>query len=49
MSAAVTAGLGLCPEERKSQGLVLDDAVYRNISLASLDRFAQYGISPRGR
>ncbi len=46
--AAVTAGLGLCPEERKSQGLVLDDAVYRNISLASLDRFAQYGISREG-
>jgi ribose transport system ATP-binding protein len=48
VSAAVTAGLGLCPEERKSQGLVLDDAVYRNISLASLDRFAQYGISREG-
>jgi len=48
VSAAVSAGLGLCPEERKSQGLVLDDAVYRNISLASLDRFAQYGISREG-
>ncbi len=48
VSAAVAAGLGLCPEERKSQGLVLDDAVYRNISLASLDRFAQYGISREG-
>jgi ribose transport system ATP-binding protein len=48
VSSAVAAGLGLCPEERKSQGLVLDDAVYRNISLASLDRFAQYGISREG-
>lgn len=48
VSAAVAAGLGLCPEERKSQGLVLDDAVYRNISLASLDRFAQYGVSREG-
>jgi ribose transport system ATP-binding protein len=45
VDAAVAAGLGLCPEERKSQGLVLDDAVYRNISLASLDRFARYGVS----
>jgi ribose transport system ATP-binding protein len=45
VDAAVRAGLGLCPEERKSQGLVLDAAVYRNISLASLDRFARYGIS----
>jgi ribose transport system ATP-binding protein len=48
VAAAVAAGLGLCPEERKSQGLVLDDAVYRNISLASLDRFAQYGVSREG-
>ncbi|MEV7395701.1 sugar ABC transporter ATP-binding protein [Aeromicrobium sp. NPDC092404] len=48
VAAAVSAGLGLCPEERKSQGLVLDDAVYRNISLASLDRFAQYGLTREG-
>jgi ribose transport system ATP-binding protein len=48
VSAAVAAGLGLCPEERKSQGLVLDDAVYRNVSLASLDRFSRYGISREG-
>ena len=45
VDAAVKAGLGLCPEERKSQGLILDDAVYRNISLASIDRFARYGVS----
>ena len=43
--AAVRAGIGLCPEERKSQGLVLDDLVYRNVSLASLGRFARLGIS----
>jgi ribose transport system ATP-binding protein len=48
VDAAVSAGVGLCPEERKSQGLVLDDAVYRNISLASLDRFARYGITTEG-
>ncbi|TXL57772.1 sugar ABC transporter ATP-binding protein [Aeromicrobium terrae] len=45
VDAAVAAGVGLCPEERKSQGLVLDDAVYRNISLASLERFSRYGIT----
>ncbi|MCW2823142.1 MAG: sugar transporter ATP-binding protein [Aeromicrobium sp.] len=45
VAAAVGAGLGLCPEERKSQGLVLDDAVYRNISLASLDRFSRHGVT----
>ena len=48
VDSAVRAGLGLCPEERKSQGLILDDAVYRNISLASLDRYARYGISREG-
>ena len=30
--AAVRAGIGLAPEERKSQGLLLDQAVYRNIT-----------------
>ncbi|MET0450019.1 MAG: sugar ABC transporter ATP-binding protein [Aeromicrobium sp.] len=48
VDAAVHAGLGLCPEERKSQGLVLDDAVYRNISLASISRFSRLGISNDG-
>jgi ribose transport system ATP-binding protein len=45
VDAAVGAGMGLCPEERKSQGLILDVAVYRNISLASIDRFSRYGVS----
>ncbi len=48
VDSAVAAGLGLCPEERKSQGLILDDAVYRNISLASIDRFARFGITQEG-
>ena len=45
VDAAVRAGLGLCPEERKSQGLILDDAVFRNISLASISRFSRFGLS----
>ncbi|MGJ9411732.1 sugar ABC transporter ATP-binding protein [Aeromicrobium sp. CF4.19] len=45
VAAAVSAGVGLCPEERKSQALVLDDAIYRNVSLASLGRFSRWGIS----
>jgi ribose transport system ATP-binding protein len=45
VDTAVQAGLGLCPEERKSQGLILDDAVYRNIALASISRFSRFGIS----
>jgi ribose transport system ATP-binding protein len=45
VDTAVRAGLGLCPEERKSQGLILDDAVYRNISLASIRRFSRFGVA----
>jgi ribose transport system ATP-binding protein len=37
----------LCPEERKSQGLLLDQAVYRNITLSSLSRFASSGFLRR--
>lgn len=48
VAAAVNAGLGLCPEERKSQGLVLDDLVYRNVSLASLERFSRGGLTTEG-
>ncbi|MCP2286485.1 ribose transport system ATP-binding protein [Promicromonospora umidemergens] len=40
VDAAVAAGMGLCPEERKSQGLLLDEPVYRNITLSSFARFA---------
>jgi ribose transport system ATP-binding protein len=42
--AAVRAGMGLCPEERKSQGLLLGEPVYRNVSLATLGRFARGGF-----
>ena len=44
--AAVGAGVGLCPEERKSQGLILDQAVYQNISMATLGRFSRRRVSP---
>ncbi|MER6941132.1 sugar ABC transporter ATP-binding protein, partial [Nocardioides sp. NPDC000441] len=39
--AAVAAGIGLAPEERKSQGLLLDQAVYRNVTVSSLNRFSK--------
>ncbi len=45
--AAVRAGVGLAPEERKSQGLLLDQSVARNVSLASLGRFARSGFLRR--
>ena len=41
---AVAAGIGLSPEERKSQGLVLDEPVYFNVTLASMKRFAKAGF-----
>lgn len=47
--AAVRAGLGLAPEERKSQALLLGEPVFRNVSLASLPRLARVGWLDRGR
>ncbi|WP_432546150.1 sugar ABC transporter ATP-binding protein [Kineococcus sp. SYSU DK004] len=38
---AVRAGIGLAPEERKAQGLLLDEPVYRNITLSTFSRFAR--------
>jgi ribose transport system ATP-binding protein len=38
--AAIEAGLGLAPEDRKSQALVLDWSLAKNVSLADLRRFA---------
>ncbi len=42
--AAVKAGVGLAPEERKSQGLLLDQAIYRNITVSTLGRFSRLGM-----
>ncbi|WP_125776717.1 sugar ABC transporter ATP-binding protein [Antribacter gilvus] len=42
--AAVGAGIGLAPEERKSQGLLLDEPVYRNVTLSTFTRFARGGL-----
>jgi ribose transport system ATP-binding protein len=43
----VRAGVGLAPEERKSQGLFLDEAVFRNITMSSMSRFARLGFLNR--
>ncbi len=42
--AAVDAGIGLAPEERKAQGLLLDEPVFRNITLSTFGRFARAGL-----
>jgi ribose transport system ATP-binding protein len=39
--AAVEAGVGLSPEERKSQGLLLEEPIYRNVTLSSFARWAK--------
>ncbi|MDO5738788.1 MAG: sugar ABC transporter ATP-binding protein [Ornithinimicrobium sp.] len=44
VKAAVRAGMGLCPEERKSQGLLLDQSVSDNITISSLKRFSRLGF-----
>jgi ribose transport system ATP-binding protein len=41
---AVRAGVGLAPEERKSQGLLLDEAVYRNVTVSTMSRFSRAGF-----
>jgi ribose transport system ATP-binding protein len=43
--AAVKAGLGMAPEERKSQALVLGEPVYRNVTLANFGRYARAGFT----
>jgi ribose transport system ATP-binding protein len=42
--AAIASGLGMVPEDRKRQGLVLQRSVRENISLASVDKFAWFGF-----
>lgn len=44
VAAAVRAGVGLVPEERKSQGLVLGLSVAANLTLATMSRFATAGV-----
>ena len=46
-SAAIGAGLGLAPEDRKSQGLLLDWSLSKNVSLADLGRFLRRGLISR--
>jgi ribose transport system ATP-binding protein len=41
--SAVRAGLGLAPEERKAQGLLMLDTVIGNVSVSTLSRFSHGG------
>ncbi|MDK0523274.1 sugar ABC transporter ATP-binding protein [Streptomyces sp. ML-6] len=41
--AAVAAGIGLAPEERKTQALLMLESVTRNVSVSSMSRFSRAG------
>ncbi|HEV2371741.1 MAG TPA: sugar ABC transporter ATP-binding protein [Streptosporangiaceae bacterium] len=43
-TSAMAAGVGLVPEDRRQQGLVMDMSVQQNMALASLDRLARAGV-----
>jgi ribose transport system ATP-binding protein len=47
-SVAIRAGLGLLPEDRKTQGLVLALSVRANVALASLRRLSRLGVVDAG-
>jgi ribose transport system ATP-binding protein len=44
ITSAVRAGLGLAPEERKSQALFLHSSIAHNVSVSALRRFAHAGF-----
>ena len=41
---AVNHGVGLSPEERKSQGLLLEEPVFKNVTLSAFGRYARAGV-----
>ncbi|MBO2458977.1 sugar ABC transporter ATP-binding protein [Actinomadura violacea] len=47
--AAVRRGMGMAPEERKSQALLLNDSVAGNVTVAGLRRYARLGWLNRRR
>ncbi|MEI5097559.1 sugar ABC transporter ATP-binding protein [Streptomyces sp. PmtG] len=47
--AAVRAGLGLAPEERKAQALLMLESVTRNVSVSTLSRFSRGGWLDRAK
>ncbi|MGC4808447.1 sugar ABC transporter ATP-binding protein [Micromonospora sp. DT233] len=49
VGAAVRAGVGLAPEERKSQALLLGEPIHRNVTLSTFGRYARLGFTDAGR
>ena len=46
---AVAAGLAMAPEDRKNEGLFLDQSIRSNMTLASLNKLTRFGVIQRGR
>ncbi len=44
---AITAGIGLCPEDRKDQGLVLNRSIKDNITISNYAKVAKKGVINR--
>jgi ribose transport system ATP-binding protein len=49
VAAAVRAGVGMAPEERKSQALLMGEPIYRNVTLATFARLSRAGFTDPGR
>jgi rhamnose transport system ATP-binding protein len=47
-TAAMSAGIGLVPEDRRQQGLVMEMSIARNVALASLRRLQKLGFIRSG-
>ncbi len=47
VNAAMDAGIGLVPEDRKGQGLVLEASIEENLGLVTLGRRTRYGFVDR--
>ncbi len=47
-AAAMAAGIGFVPEDRRLQGLVMELSIASNIALSSLGQVARFGVVRRG-
>ena len=49
VASAVRVGVGMAPEERKSQALLMGEPIYRNFTLATFSRLARLGFTDADR
>ncbi|HZM76018.1 MAG TPA: sugar ABC transporter ATP-binding protein [Candidatus Limnocylindrales bacterium] len=49
IQGAVRSGLGLAPEERKGQALIMGEPIYRNMTLSTFAEMAKAGFTARQR